>query len=97
MTNRLTLLRKVRYTIYVMNTSQRSPRTNALIIAGVILLSGFMAYNFIGRQMTQLAGKSYRPPVVTPTQILSPTPSSLTPTPMVTNAQMQTVTPTVIR
>ncbi|MBA3724517.1 MAG: hypothetical protein H0W89_06580, partial [Candidatus Levybacteria bacterium] len=53
-----------------MNTSQRSPRTNALIIAGVILLSGFMAYNFIGRQMTQLAGKSYRPPVITPTQIL---------------------------
>lgn len=55
--------------------SQRKPRANALIIAGVILLGGFMTYNFVGRELTQVASKSYRPAVVTPTPSVSPTPT----------------------
>jgi hypothetical protein len=64
--------------------AKRKPRYNALLIAGVILLGGFMTYNFIGKQLTQVANKSTRV-VATPkpTQIVSPTPSqfpSITPT-----------------
>src|SRR6266404_1814009 len=43
------------------NSSQKkfkSPVVNGVIIALVILLGGFMAYNFVGHQLTQLAGES---------------------------------------
>ena len=37
----------------------RSPFVNGVILAIVILLGGFMAYNFFGNELTQLAGDSY--------------------------------------
>lgn len=47
----------------------KSPMMNGAIIAVVILVGGFMAYNFFGHQLTQLAGDSY-------TKSISPNPSS---------------------
>ena len=48
----------------------KSPLVNGILIAGIILIGGFMAYNFFGHQLTQLAGESY-------TQSTSPTPSAV--------------------
>ncbi len=50
----------------------RKPLTNTLIIAAVILVGGFMAYNYVGNSLTQLAGDSY---TASPTPTLSPTPT----------------------
>lgn len=61
--------------------SKRKPRTNALILAGLILLGGFMMYNFVGQQLTQVASKTYGPAVATPKPSLSISPTfNLTPT-----------------
>jgi hypothetical protein len=61
----------------------KSPVVNAAIISGIILLVGFMAYNFAGHELTRLAGESN----VQEVQTLSPTPSiSPTPTPAPTGA-----------
>lgn len=53
-----------------------SPYVNGIIVAAVILLGGFMAYNYVGAQLTQLAGDS-----ITPTEQVAP---STSPTPSVT-------------
>ncbi len=54
----------------------RSPFVNAMLIAGVILLGGFMLYNFIGHSLTQTAGLTSSQTSVAPS--ISPT---VTPTP----------------
>ena len=57
----------------------RSPLVNGILIALVILLGGFMAYNFIGHQLTQLAGESYGPtiyPSLSASPTVSPSPTS---------------------
>jgi hypothetical protein len=36
----------------------RSPMINILVFAGVVLLGGFMTYNFVVHQLTRLAGDS---------------------------------------
>jgi hypothetical protein len=65
----------------------RSPLVNGILIAFVILLGGFMAYNFIGHQLTQLAGETYGPSISpvpsnqpsdtpSPTLTISPSPTS---------------------
>lgn len=53
-----------------------SPYMNGILVAAVILLTGFMAYNYVGAQLTQLAGDS-----VTPAEQVTP---SISPTPSVT-------------
>ena len=50
----------------------RSPLINGIIIALVILLGGFMTYNFLGYKFTQLAGES-AVHSVSPTPSVSPT------------------------
>lgn len=57
---------------------KRDPRTNTLIIAGIILLGGFMTYNFVGSRLTYVDSMSKRPAVATPKPSISITP---TPTP----------------
>lgn len=57
----------------------RSPVMNGILFAAVILLGGFMTYNFVGHQLTQLAGVSEVRQVV-PTPILTPTVTPLPPT-----------------
>ncbi len=52
----------------------RSPLVNTAIIAAVILLGGFIAYNFVGQGLTQVANQSFSP---SPT-IIEPTNSSST-------------------
>ena len=51
---------------------------NGILLSVVIVFGGFMTYNFVGNQLTQLSGQSdIREAVVTPT----PTPDlSITPT-----------------
>ncbi len=58
--------------------AKRDPRANALLFAAIILLGGFMMYNFIGQELTQVASQSQYRAVATPkpTQVVSPTPSS---------------------
>lgn len=57
----------------------RSPMVNGVLLSFGILLVGFMLYNFIGHQLTQLSADST---VNTTTQITSPTPLvSSSPTP----------------
>jgi multidrug resistance efflux pump len=63
------------------NSSQkkfRSPLVNGFLIALVILLGGFMAYNFVGHQLTHLASESDSnvsiTPSISPTVTPSPTP-----------------------
>lgn len=57
----------------------RSPVVNGVLLSFAILVVGFMLYNFIGNQLTQLSADSTEN--IT-TQTMSPTPSvSLTPTP----------------
>lgn len=49
---------------------------NGLMIAVVLLLGGFMTYNFVGNQLTKLAGQSVEKTVTpTPTILLTPTPT----------------------
>jgi uncharacterized membrane protein len=61
-------------------TQFRSPIVNGAILSVVILLVGFMAYNYAGHQMTQLAAESViRALTPTPTPRLVPT---VTDTPM---------------
>ena len=43
----------------------RSPLVNGILIVAVILITGFMAYNFFGHELTQLAGVSYTQSVST--------------------------------
>jgi len=57
----------------------QSPLMNGILAACVILLGGFMIYNAVGHQLTQISGMSsvhvYSPtPPVTPRPSLSPTP-----------------------
>lgn len=58
--------------------AKRNPRTNTLVIIGVILLGGFMTYNFVGSQLTYVESMSKRPAVATPKPSITVTP---TPTP----------------
>jgi hypothetical protein len=56
----------------------RPPLVNGMLFAVVILLGGFMMYNFLGHQLTQLAGVSdirevVPTPTVTPTMTPKPT------------------------
>jgi len=51
----------------------RSPIINGMMLATVILLAGFMAYNFAGHQLTQLAGES-DVNIVSPSPIPTDTP-----------------------
>lgn len=54
----------------------RMPYMNIMILAFVILLGGFMTYNFVVHQLTQLAGDSTQRAVnPTPTHAISPTPT----------------------
>jgi hypothetical protein len=58
----------------------QSPLVNGILAACVILLGGFMAYNAVGHQLTQISGISsvqvYSPtPTVTPRPSLSPSPT----------------------
>jgi hypothetical protein len=58
------------------NSSQkrfRSPAVNGVLIALVILIGGFMTYNFVGHQLTQLAGESDVRVSVSPSPSISPT------------------------
>jgi hypothetical protein len=55
--------------------ASRKPRTNALMFAGIILLGGFMTYNFVGSQLTQVQSRSQRPAVATPKPSFTPTPT----------------------
>lgn len=50
----------------------RSPMANALLIALVILLGGFMTYNFVGHARTKLSSASIQN-IVTPTPSIMPT------------------------
>jgi hypothetical protein len=61
--------------------AKRDPRANALIFASIILLGGFMMYNFVGKQLTQVASQSHTPAVATPkpSVTLTPTPTPSTP------------------
>lgn len=52
----------------------RYPAMNAFIIVVVVLLGGFMTYNFVGHQLTRLAGDS-AVKVISPTPSVSPTPT----------------------
>jgi len=61
----------------------RTPLVNGMIFAAIILMVGFMAYNYAGHALTRLAADSYVAGV-TPTPLPSATPSShpsTTPTP----------------
>jgi hypothetical protein len=53
--------------------SSRNPRSNALLIAGAILLGGFMTYNVVSQSLTQVASRSTGPAVATPKLSLTPT------------------------
>lgn len=50
----------------------RSPVTNALMVVGVILLGGYMSYNYFGHQLTDLSASSTEI-ISTPTPTPSPT------------------------
>ena len=55
------------------NSSQkksRSPLVNGMLVALVILLAGFMMYNYVGHELTRLAG-------VSDVKKVSPTPSTV--------------------
>lgn len=58
--------------------AKRNPQTNTLVIAGLILLGGFMTYNFVGSQLTYVESMSKKPAVATPKPSISVSP---TPTP----------------
>ena len=65
--------------------TNRPPIVNTMIIVSVILLGGFMMYNYVGQGLTRTAGQSIGPetyvsPTPSPTfppQKNTPTPSSL--------------------
>jgi len=52
----------------------RSPFVNGALFAGIILLVGFMAYNYVGHQLTRLSSATTEN-VVSPTPSVSPTPT----------------------
>ena len=56
----------------------RSPLINGILIALVILIGGFMTYNFVGHSLTQISGatieKSSVSPSVSPSMSPTPTP-----------------------
>lgn len=55
----------------------RSPMVNALMIVGVILLGGYMSYNYFGHQLTDLSASSIEisiTPTPTPTIAVTHTP-----------------------
>lgn len=54
---------------------KRNPRTNTLVIAALILLGGFMTYNYVGSQLTYVESISKRPAVATPKPSISVTPT----------------------
>lgn len=59
------------------DTSQKrfnSPLMNGLLLVVLILVGGFMTYNFVRHQLTQLAGVSEER-TVTPTPSVFPTPT----------------------
>jgi hypothetical protein len=53
----------------------KSPLVNMLLIVGVILVGGFMTYNAVGHELTQISGESIQR-VVTPTPSATPTPTT---------------------
>lgn len=57
--------------------SRRDPSTNVFIAVALVFFGGFMLYNFIGSQLTQVASKSYSPTAITPipTVVTTTTPS----------------------
>src|SRR5882757_8112083 len=53
----------------------RGPAITMIVFGAVVLLGGFMTYNFVVHQMTQLASESTVKKVVKPTPTLTPIPT----------------------
>lgn len=55
--------------------AKRDSSANVLIAVALVLFVGFMVYNFVGSQLTQVASKSYSPTAITPIPTSTPTPT----------------------